>query len=258
MSSEKLKIVCFMCNWVFCDKPESVTHQEQQIPFDVNIVRVMCIGRIDPVVVLETFEKGADGILLIGCTPPDCHFIEGNIYAEHTVRLLKKLLALTALEPERLELRWSSPIEEVELIQILTDFAAQVQKFGISPLAGERPDARALLGVSAAKNAAEDFRLRVLAGSEKELTEKVNVYGEKISQEEFDALIDEVVKAEFIRQKIHILTEQKPLSVKELAAITQMKPASVLRHIVDMRRKGMIALDHVEETTPLYKALEVQ
>lgn len=258
MSSGKPRIVCFMCNWVFCNETESAIHQEHQIPFDVNTVRVMCIGRIDPVVVLETFERGADGILLIGCTPPDCHFVEGNLHAEHVVKLLKKLLALTGLEPERLELRWSSPIEEVKLIQILNDFAAQIQKFGVSPLAGERPDEKVLLNVSAAKNATADFRLRVLTGREKELTENMNVYGEKISQEEFNALIDEIVKAEFIRHKIHLLTRQKPLSVKKLAAIIKMKPALVLRHIVDMRRKGMIALDRVEETTPLYRALEIQ
>jgi len=257
MSSGKPKIVCFMCNWVFCDETQLGINQKHRIPFDVNTVRVMCIGRIDPVVILETFERGADGVLLIGCTPPDCHFVEGNLYAERAVKLLKKLLALTGLEPERLELRWSSPIEEVKFIQILNDFVVQIQKFGVSPLARERPDEKVLLNILAAKNAAADFRLRVLTGREKELTENMNVYGEKISQEEFNALIDEIVKVEFIRQKIHLLTRQKPLSVKELAVIIRMKPALVLRHIVDMRRKGMIALDHVEETTPLYRALEV-
>ena len=258
MSSEKLRIACFMCNWVFCDKTELTVNREDQVPFEVNTVRVMCIGRIDPVVVLETFQKGMDGVLLIGCTPPDCHFVEGNLYAERTVRLLKKLLALTGLEPERLELRWSSPIEEVEFIQILTDFVAQIQKLGGSPLVGEEPDEKVLLNMSAARNAAADFRLRILNGREKELTENMNVYGEKISPEEFEALIDEIVKTEFIRQKIHLLTKQNPRSVKELARIIQMKPALILRHIVDMRRNGMIALDHVEENTPLYKALEVR
>lgn len=258
MSFGKFKIVCFMCNWVFCNEKELAISKEQQIPFDVNTVRVMCIGRIDPAIVFEVFERGTDGVLLIGCTPPDCHYIEGNLYAERTVKLLKKLLALTGLEPKRLELRWHSPIEETKFIRILTDFAAQIERFGASPLAGERPDEKILLNVSAAKNAAADFRLSVLAGREKELTENMNVYGEKISQEEFDALIDEIVKAEFIRHKIHFLTKQKPLSVKEIAAIIEMKPASVLRHIVNMRRKGMVTLDRVEGTTPLYKALEAQ
>ena len=258
MSFGRLKIVCFMCNWAFCNEKELAINQKQRIPFDANIVRTMCIGSIDPVVILETFRRGADGVLLIGCTPPDCHFVEGNLYAERTIKLLKKLLAFTGLEPRRLELRWSSATEEVEFGQILDDFAAQIQKFGVSPLAQERPDDKVLLNVSAAKNAAADFGLRILAGREKELTENMNVYGEKISQEEFNASIDEIVKAEFIRHKIHLLTKQKPLSVRELAAIIGMKPTLVLRHIVNMRRDGMITLDSVEETTPLYRALEVR
>lgn len=257
MSSEGPKIVCFICNWIFCDKAEPATNQTQQIPPNVNVVRVMCIGRVDPVTVLETFEKGADGVLLVGCTPPDCHFVEGNLYAEYAVKMLKKLLALTGLEPKRVELCWHSPIEELKLIHFIKDFAAQIQKFGSSPLARQKSDEKVLLNVSAAKNAAADFRLRVLTGMERELTENLNVYGEKILQEEFDALLDEVIKAEFIRHKIRLLTKEKPMSVKEIAAITNMKPALVLRHIVNMRRKGMIALDHVERTTPLYRALEI-
>lgn len=252
------KIVCFMCNWIFCEKAKPATNQTQQIPSNVNVVRVMCIGRLDPVIVLETFEKGADGVLLVGCTPPDCHFVEGNLYAEYAVNILKKLLVLIGLEPERLELCWHSPSEELELMHLIKDFTAQIQKFGPSALARQKFDEKVLLNVLATKNAAADFRLRVLTGRERELTENLNVYGEKIPQEEFDALLDEIIKAEFIRHKIRLLTKEKPMSVKEIAAIIDMKPALVLRHIVNMRRKGMVTLDHVERTTPLYRALEVQ
>ena len=94
--------------------------------------------------------------------------------------------------------------------------------------------------MKAAKAASEDFRLRVLVGREIELTEKENVYGERISQEEFDALLHEIIKAEFIRQKMHLLTKEKPMSVKEIAAIVDMDPALVLRQIVSMRMKGMM------------------
>lgn len=256
VSPRKLKIVCFMCNWVFCDEKELAVNHGRLIPFDVSIVRLMCLGRVDPVTVLETFEKGADGILLVGCTPPDCHFIQGNIYAEQAVELLKKLLTLTGLEPERLELCWSSPIEEVKFIQLLNDFAAKVQNLATSSLQEEKQD-EVLLNILAAKNAAADFRLRALKGRQKELIENKNTYGENISREEFSALVDETVKEEFIQHRILLLTKQKPLSVRELAGITQLEPALVLRHIVNMRRKRLIALDHVEERTPLYKALEV-
>ena len=252
------KIIGFVCNWSL--PPEVGVESTTRIRGypKINIVRVMCVGRIDPVIVLETFVKGADGILVIGCPPPDCHYVEGNLQAEQKVKMLKKLISLTGLESERLQLDWGYPFEIESFAKIVDDFRNQVAVLGQSPLAGENLDEKVLLNVSAAKNAVADFRLRAIVGRENELTEGINVYEEKISHEEFDDLLDEIVRAEFIRHKIHLLIKRKPLSVKELAAIIDLKPALVLRHIVDMRRKGMIALDGVEGTTPLYRALEIE
>jgi hypothetical protein len=213
---------------------------------------------MDPAVVLEMFEKGADAVMLAGCKPPDCHFVEGNLHAERAVKMLKKLIVLTGLEPERVGLLWYSPLEERSFNQSVTEFSQEIAKFGASPLKDAKPESPAMINVLAAKNAASEFRLRVLLGREKELTEGVNVYSEKLTQEEFDMLLDDVVQDEFIRYKIHLLTKTKPLSVKDLAQTMEMKPAAVLKQIVNMRRKNMIALDSVEGTTPLYKALEVQ
>ncbi|MCK4669209.1 hydrogenase iron-sulfur subunit [Candidatus Bathyarchaeota archaeon] len=256
MSLEKPKIVCFVCNWTFSEQEFAASSMRKVA--NINVVRVMCIGRIDPTIVLETFIKGVDGVLLVGCTPPDCHFVEGNVYAELTVNVLKKLFVLASLEPERLELRWVSPIEEVEFAKIIEYFAGQLEKLGCSPLAREKRDINILENVLAAKNAVTDFRLRALIGKQKELTMGMNAYGERIPPEEFNALLDEVVEVEFIRHKILLLAKKKPSSVKEIAKILNMKPAVVLRHILNMRRKGMIALDSVEGTTPLYKDVEVQ
>lgn len=256
MSFEKPKIACFTCNWAFND--EELAASRVRKVANVNVVRMACIGRIDPVIVLETFTKGADGILVIGCALPDCHFIEGNVFAEFTVNVLKKLLVLADFEPERLELRWVSSIEGVKFTNIIGDFVTQLEKLRPSPLAGEKYDVNILENVIAAKNAVADFRLRALIVKEWELTKGVNVYEERTSREAFNALLDEAVKAEFIRHKILLLTGEKPLSVKELAKVLSMKPAVVLRHVLNMRRKGMMALDSVEETTPLYKAMEVQ
>ncbi|MDH5753732.1 MAG: hydrogenase iron-sulfur subunit [Candidatus Bathyarchaeota archaeon] len=256
MSFEEPKITCFVCNWAFSEQELAVSRTRKVA--NANVVRVMCIGRIDPVTVLETLMKGVDGVLMVGCAPPDCHFVEGNVYAELTVNALKKLLVLTDLEPERLELHWVSPIEEVECTKIIEDFAEQLEKLGPSPLAREKRDVTILENVLAAKNVVADFRLRALIGKEKELTMGVNAYGKRISREEFYILLDEVVKAEFIRHKILLLAKKNPFSVKELAKVLNMKPAVVLRHILNMRRKGNIALDSIEGRTPLYKAVEVR
>jgi coenzyme F420-reducing hydrogenase delta subunit len=218
----------------------------------------MCSGRIDPIIPLEVFVKGADGVLVLGCHPADCHYIEGNLYEERKIKMLKKLLALTGLEPERLRLDWVSASEGQRFAQIVTEFTDQIKKLGPSPVSGEKPNQKILENLQAAEKAASDFRLRVLVGRERELTEKCNVYEEKISQEEFDSVLEEVVKTEFIRQKIHLLTQTQPLSIRALAEATGMKPAAVLKEIVNMRRRNMITVDSIEGTTPLFRALEVE
>ncbi|UCE16750.1 MAG: hydrogenase iron-sulfur subunit [Candidatus Bathyarchaeota archaeon] len=254
----KPKIIGFICNWSLPKEIGRVSSSRIYGYPKIRIVRVPCVGRIDPAIVLETFVKGADGVLVIGCPSPDCHYIEGNLQAEQKINMLKKLISLTGLEPKRLRLEWVHPSEIERFAKIIDDFRKQVIALGPSPLAEERPNTNILRDIKAAKAATEDFRLRVSVGRERELTEKENVYGEKISQEEINAFLNEIIKAEFIRHKIHLLTKEKPMSVKEIASITNMKPRLVLCHIVNMRRKGMITLDHVEKTTPLYKALEVQ
>lgn len=251
MEAESPKIVCFMCNWAFC-------RDESNVPNNTNVARVMCLGRMDPVIVFETFARGADGVMMVGCKPPDCHFVEGNLQAERAVKVIQKLLALTGLEPERVKLLWVSPMEETGFDYYVKEFSDQVSRFGPSPIKNKDPQSKFMINVLAAKNAVSDFRLRVLIGREKELTECMNVYSEKIPQEDFDTVLDDIIEAEFIRHKIHFMTKIKPLSVKALAEATEMKPAKMLKHIVNMRRRGMIALDHIEGATPMYKALEVK
>lgn len=244
------KIVCFTCNWAFCE-------EEMFVPYNVSVVRVMCVGRIDPALVLETFANGADGVLLAGCKPPDCHFVDGNLHAERAVKMLKKLLALTGLGATRVKLVLASPLEEKKLGDYSKEFSEEIWRIGASPLKNNALAPTIMANIEAAKNAASEFRLRVLLGREEELTEFLNAYGEKISKEEFDTLLDEIVKAEFIRHKIHYLTKSKPLSVKDLAEAVGIQPSAVLRHLTNMRRKGMMALERIEGNTPLYKALEV-
>jgi coenzyme F420-reducing hydrogenase delta subunit len=251
MESNEPRITCFMCNFAFCQ-------EETQIPPDVNVARVNCIGRMDPVLILEMFEKGADAVMLAGCKPPDCHYVEGNLQAEITAKMLKKLMALMGVESERLELVWYSPTGRKNFSRYLKEFSDKTRKLAVFPLKSVNPESHLLVDILAAKDVAADFRLRVLLGRERELTESVNVYGEKIPLEEFDKILDEIVEAEFIRHKIHVLTRAQPLSVKALAEKVELKTATVLKHIVNMRRKNMITVDHVEGTTPFYKALEVK
>jgi coenzyme F420-reducing hydrogenase delta subunit len=252
------KIIGFLCNWCSYAGADLAGVNRIQYPPNIRIIRVMCSGRVDPVIILEMFANGADGVIVTGCHPGDCHYVAGNLYEERKIKMLKKLLTLTGLELGRLRLEWVSAAEGQRFAQVVTEFTEQVKKLGPSPVSGDRPNQQILENIQAARNAAADLRLRVLVGRELELTEKNNVYKEKVSQEDFDSLLCETVETEFIQHKVHLLTMAKPLPVKSLAEAVEMKPAAMLKQIVDMRRRNMIALDHVEGTTPFYRALEVE
>ncbi len=258
MTEFEPKIIGFLCNWCSYAGADLAGVSRIQYPPNIRIIRVMCSGRVDPVIVLEMFANGADGVMVTGCHPGDCHYVEGNLYEERKIKMLKKLIALTGLELERLRLEWVSAAEGQRFAQVVTEFTEQIRKLGPSPVSGKSSNPQILENLQAAKNAASDFKLRVLVGRELNLTEKGNVYTEKVTQENFDALLDEAVEAEFIRHKIHLLTKTEPLSIKTLAEAVEMKPAAVLQQIVAMRRRNMITLDHIEGTTPFYKALEVE
>jgi coenzyme F420-reducing hydrogenase delta subunit/predicted transcriptional regulator len=252
------KIVGFLCNWCAYAGADLAGVSRISYPPNIRIVRLMCSGRLDPVIVLETLAQGADGVLVAGCHPGDCHYIEGNYQAELKVRMLKKLISYTGLEVERLRLEWVSTSEGARFAEIVKEFTNQLKNLGPSPLAGVKPDVNVLTRILAAKAAAQDFRLRALVGRERGITEKENAYGEKTSREDFDEVLDSAIRAEYIRNRIYLLAKNEPLSVKEMAKRLDLDPAEVLRHIVIMRRRGLIALDRIEGRSPFYTALEVK
>jgi len=251
------KIIGFICNWSLPPDVDLASTSTIQGYPKIRVVRVMCVGRVDPAIVLETFAKGADGVLVIGCHPPDCHYTEGNLHAERKMKMLRKLISRTGIEADRLRLEWAYPFEVERFAEIVNSFRNRVMALGPSPLAGGKPDTDVLLNVEAAKAVVEDFRLRVLVGREMELTEKDNVYGEKVSQGEFDEVMDAAIEAEYLRNRIYLLVRKGPMSVMDLSRHLGVDPREILRHIVVMRGRGSLALDRIEGEDPLYVALEV-
>jgi F420-non-reducing hydrogenase iron-sulfur subunit len=251
------KIVGFLCNWCSYAGADLAGVSRISYPPNIRIIRLMCSGRVDPVIVLETLAQGADGVLVMGCHIGDCHYITGNFQAERKINMLKKILARTGLEAERLRLEWVSASEGGRFAQLVKDFTDQLKKLGPSPLAGDKPDKKILASVSAAKAAAEDFRLRLFVGREKTMIDDGNVYGEEVSEEELDKVLDEIIDTEYVRNRIFLLVKKEPLSVKELSKRLDLDSQMVLRHIVVMKQRGLITVDRVKGTSPLYTALEV-
>jgi F420-non-reducing hydrogenase iron-sulfur subunit len=251
------KIIGFICNWSLPTEMDLAGPSDIRAHPKIHIIRVMCVGRIDPALVLDTYAKGADGVLVIGCHPPDCHYVEGNLQAERKIKMLKKLMSRTGLEPGRLRLDWTYASEIELFTRIVNGFRKEIRALGPSPLGGENPDMSMLLNVEAAKAAAEDFRLRALVGREEELIEDGNVYEEAVSQEEFDEIMDEAINSEYIRNRIYLIVRKEPSSVKDLSKHLGVDSQTVLSHIVVMRQRGWVTLERVDGTSPLYTALEV-
>ncbi|MDQ1279270.1 MAG: F420-non-reducing hydrogenase iron-sulfur subunit [Thermoproteota archaeon] len=247
--SFKPKIVSVMCNFVFCQNSEEIASK-------TDATRINCIGMIDPVSIIEIMRNCVEGVMLFGCKPPDCHYVEGNLQAERTVKMLQKLLSLIELEPERIELNWISPMGDRTYDSYERHFSDKITSLATYPMAARKGEAKFEEDMLAAKRVASDFRLRTMLGIERKTVDYENVYGEKISSEQFDDLLDEVVSAEFVRCKIRNLLEKESLSVKDMSKHLNLAPQEVLRHIVTLRHKGIVAVERVEGTTPIYASLE--
>jgi F420-non-reducing hydrogenase iron-sulfur subunit len=124
------RIVGFLCNWCSYSGADLAGTSRVKYPPNIDIIRVMCSGRVDPQFVIKAFEKGADGVLVCGCHPGDCHYAEGNYKAGRRIPLLKKMLSQLGIEEERLRLEWVSASEGERFAAVVRDMTEQVRKLG--------------------------------------------------------------------------------------------------------------------------------
>jgi len=124
------KIVGFLCNWCAYAGADLAGVSRLQYPPSVRIIRVMCSGRVEPTFVLKAFREGADGVLVCGCHPGDCHYIEGNVKALRRAILLRRLLADYGIEPQRFRLEWVSASEGERWAQIVREMTEELRSLG--------------------------------------------------------------------------------------------------------------------------------
>jgi F420-non-reducing hydrogenase iron-sulfur subunit len=132
------RIVGFLCNWCsYTGADLAGTSRLKYLP-NVRVVRVMCSGRLDPTFVLKAFREGADGVLMAGCHPGDCHYHNGNMKTLRRIPLLKRLIAQLGIEPERLRLEWVSASEGEIYKTVINGFVEQVRALGPMNLEARR------------------------------------------------------------------------------------------------------------------------
>ena len=132
MSNENFDpiIVGFFCNWCSYRAADLAGSARIKYPSNVRIIRVMCSGRVDPTFVLKALADGADGVMIAGCHPGECHYINQNYKAMRRYEMLKHTLAAMGVEPERVQLVWASAAEGQQLAEAIDKLVADVRRLG--------------------------------------------------------------------------------------------------------------------------------
>ena len=124
------RIIAFLCNWCSYTGADLAGTSRMEYKSNVRAVRVMCSGRIEPTFVLEAFVKGADGVLVCGCHPGDCHYQEGNYRCLRRFKLLQKYIVQMGIEKERLKLEWISASEGKQFAELINSFTETITDLG--------------------------------------------------------------------------------------------------------------------------------
>lgn len=134
MAEFEPKIIAFLCNWCAYAGADLAGTSRIQYPATTRNIRIMCTGRMNPVFILYAFKEGADGVLVAGCHPGDCHYVSGNYGAEKRIKFLYELLESYGIEKERLRLEWVSASEGAKFASVVKEFTETIKKLGPNPL----------------------------------------------------------------------------------------------------------------------------
>ncbi len=134
MDEYEPKIIAFLCNWCTYTGADLAGTSRLQYPANVRIIRLMCTGAVDTIYILKALIEGADGVLIGGCHPGDCHYQTGNYKARRRVVILKKILNQFGYDEERIWLRWISASEGKLFADTITEIVKELKEKGPNPV----------------------------------------------------------------------------------------------------------------------------
>lgn len=124
------RIVAFLCKWCSSAGADLAGVSRMEYPPNIIPIQVMCSGSVSPLYIFSALSQGADGVLVSGCHPGDCHYMKGNYYARRRLALVKKLLEFIGLEPARFQMSWVSATEGVKFTQLVKELVKELQPLG--------------------------------------------------------------------------------------------------------------------------------
>lgn len=130
MSEFSPNIVAFLCNWCSYAGADLTGTTRTHYPPTVKVIRVMCTGRVNPLFVAQLFRRGADGVLISGCHPGECHYMKGNFLARRRFLVMKNLLEFIGIDPGRIRMSWVSASEGKKFADVITEVTDAIKKLG--------------------------------------------------------------------------------------------------------------------------------
>jgi F420-non-reducing hydrogenase iron-sulfur subunit len=235
-------IVAYCCNWCSYAGADLAGTSRFEYPTNLRIIRVMCTGRMDPTLVLEALRMGADGVLIAGCHPGDCHYQKGNFMMEKRFDYLKSAVKNIGIESERVRLEWISASEGGKWAALAREMTEDIKRLGPSPfrLAYDAKKTEATI------EAFKSQRLRWVVGRSQIKVE--------IEEDKYRRTVDSIMQVETERHMITCaLKEKGPLTAEELARLTGLQPNKIVQHLIALRRDGAIGEAGEKNGQYLYK-----
>jgi F420-non-reducing hydrogenase iron-sulfur subunit len=130
------RIIAFLCNWCSYAGADLTGTSRIQYSPNVKALRVNCSSRVDPTFVIKAVMSGADGVLVAGCHPGDCHYKSGNLYTRRRMMMLKTLLETIGIPPERVRLEWVSASEAIKFATVVNNFVDEIKELGPNTIGG--------------------------------------------------------------------------------------------------------------------------
>ena len=247
MAEFEPKLLGFLCNWCAYAGADLAGVSRNQYPPNMRVIRVMCSGRVDPLLVLNAFKQGIDGVAVLGCHHGDCHYQTGNYEAENKMKMTKEVLEKIGINPERLYLDWVSAAEGKRFSEVITNFTEKMREIG--PINKDKDYEQK---IAAGQAIIESVRIRWLVGKQRELLEQGNVYNEKINEDEFKDLILRNIAIEYDKYRICSLITKNPQTVDKIAKESGMSKSDISRYLTGLENIGQVALVDFEGNSPRY------
>ena len=124
------RIVAFLCTWCSYAGADLAGMSRLGYPSAIRIIRIPCTGRLDPMFILKSFERGADMVLVSGCHPGDCHYISGNCHARRKLRAFRELMGFIGIDPRRFRMSWVSAAQGAKWSQVVTQITEEARELG--------------------------------------------------------------------------------------------------------------------------------